>query len=437
MNLFGISINHKTASIEIREALHLNKDEISGFINYLKNSIFQEGFILSTCNRTEVFGIPDKFAVHYKEIENHLLSYKPINNVTHTNFNIYYSCNAVKHIFRVASGIDSLMIGDSQILGQVKEAFEIAEENDFVGPVLKRLFDTTLKLGKRAIKETLIGEGAVTVSYASVQIIEKIFATLENKSALIIGAGETGELAAIHLKDRGIGEIAISNRTLERAENLADKVGGEIIQFKHIAENLHRFDIIISATSSENYILNFKEVSNAIKKRRGTPVCIMDIAVPRDIDPKVRELENVFYHDMDSLQVIVKQNLKKREKEIPKVEAIIDEEMNSFFSWYNTLEVVPTIKRVRDFFEEIRQDELKKIKHKVTEEDFEKLDDMTRRMIGRILHNPTIKLREIAESGTNVQEVTTHSMVLKELFGLKNGVPDIHPNNNGKEKVKF
>lgn len=426
MNLVGITINHRTAPIELREALHLSKNEIVDLIPKLKETLFNEGFIISTCNRTEIYGIPKVSKLHYQHIIDFLLENKNIAGLKPEHFEKYFSCGAVKHLFKVSTGIDSLVVGDSQILGQVKEAFEISEDMNFSGSVLRRVFDVAVKVGKRAIRETEIGEGAVTVSYAAVQVVEKIFASLDKKKALVIGAGETGELAAIHLKDRGVGEIAIANRTLSRAEKLAEKIHGEIIPFSQLKDHLHHFDIIISATSSNELIITKDDIKQMMKRRKGLPVVIMDIAIPRDIDPGSQEIDNVFYHDIDSLEVIVKQNMKKREKEIPKVESIVMEELVSFFSWYNTLEVVPTIKRVREFFEDIRKDELEKIKHKVTDDDYTKLEDMTRRMIGRLLHNPTIKLREIAEQGTNIQEVETHSVILKELFGLNNGHSKIY-----------
>ncbi len=428
MNLIGISINHKTAPIEIREALHLNRDEIIQLIGKLKEDTFSEGVVISTCNRTEIFVFPKYYSLNIDTAVNTLLNLKPVAGIKKEYFNKFFSCGAVKHLFTVSSGIDSLIVGDSQILGQVKEAFEISEDLNFTGTISKRIFDHSVKVGKRAIKETAIGEGAVTVSYAAVQVVEKIFANLEKKSALVIGAGETAELAAIHLHDKGVGKITITNRTQSKAESLAEKVNGAVIPFTHFKEYIHNFDIIISATSANETILGFEDIRNEMKKRKGNPLVIMDIAVPRDFDPEVKKLDNVFYHDMDSLKIIVDQNIQKRKSEIPKVEEIILEELVNFFSWYNTLEVVPTIKSIREFFDEIRNDELEKIKHKIKDEDFSKIEDMTRRMIGRLLHNPTVKLRELAESGNNIQDITTNTIILKELFGLDK------ERNNGSDK---
>lgn len=419
MNLIGISINHRTAPIELREALHFSHDEIVDLIPKLKKHLFEDGFIISTCNRTEIFGSPKTGILDYKKLQDFIIDYKPVTGIKVENFSKYFSCGAVKHLFSVATGIDSLIIGDSQILGQVKDSFQVSEDMNFSGSILKRVFDSTLRVGKRAIKETLIGEGAVTVSYAAVQVVEKIYANLDKKNALVIGAGETGELAAVHLRDKGVGRIAVANRTISKAEVLADKIEGEIVPFEQLHNHLHEFDIIISATSSPDLILNFDDIKKMMKKRKGNTSVIMDIALPRDVDSSVGKIDNVFYNDIDSLKVIVDQNMRKRKEEIPKVEKIIMEELTNLFSWYNTLDVVPTIKTVREFFDEIRNDELEKIKHKISKEDYEKLEDMTRRMMGRILHNPTIKLRELAEDGIHSQQAATHALILKELFDLE------------------
>ncbi len=429
MNIVGISINHRTASIELREALHLSSTEITELIASLKENLLSGGFVLSTCNRTELFGIQKDGKAEFGKLVNALLDFKKVDNLTTANFEKFFSCSAVKHIFKVTSGIDSQVIGDSQILGQVKESFILAEDLNFANSVLKRVFDSAIKVGKRSIKETGIGEGAVTVSFAAVQVVEKIFAVPSTKSALVIGAGETGKLAAVHLKNLGVNKLAITNRTEAKAQEAAKSLNCTVIEFENYKDHLHEYDIIFSATSAEGYLLTKDDIKKVMKKRRGNPVCLMDIALPRDIDPKTRELDNVFYNDIDSLSVIVDQNISRRKEAVPKVEKILIEEMVNFFSWYNTLNVVPTIKAMREFFEEIGNDELEKIKHKVTPEEFDKIEDMTRRMLGRLLHNPTMKLREVAENGSNTDEIVVQSMLVKELFHL-NGQGDKKENNN-------
>lgn len=421
MELVGISINHRTASVEVREKLHLSRDEILSFIPVLQKDFFKVGFILSTCNRTEIFGIPQTEFKDYSNLVDALNEIKSIDRISINNFERYFACSAVRHLFKVASGIDSMIVGDSQILSQIKDAFHVAEDMNFVDSVLKRLFDATIKVGKRSIKETAIGEGAVSVSYAAVQVIEKIFAVLPKKNALVIGAGETAELAAIHLRDKGLTNITITNRTIGKAESLAEKISGFVLPFDRFKEKLENFDVIVSATSAPEFILGVNDVKNMMKKRRGAPVVIMDIALPRDIDPKVAKYENVFYNDIDSLTKIVDENIERRKSEIPAVNNIIMEEMVGFYSWYNALNVIPTIKSFREYFESIREDELRKIKHKVSEEDYVKLEDMTRRMVGRLLHYPTITLRELAEKGDNTQEAANYSFILKDLFHL-NGI---------------
>ncbi len=405
----------------VREELALSKEEIIKLVPLLKDTLLNSGFVLSTCNRTEIFGFPRENKFAHDDLINLLLEFKPVEGISPSNFNRFFSCSAVRHIFNVATGIDSMIIGDSQILAQVKEAFQLAEELNFTDSVLRRLFDAVVKSGKRAIRETEIGEGAVSVAYAAVQVIEKIFTTLKNKSALVIGAGETGELSAVHLRDKEIGSLTITNRTYKRAVALAEKTHALVLPFDQIKENLAKYDVIISATSAKGYLVDSDDVKNAMKQRRGSPMVIMDIAVPRDVEPEASELENVFYNDIDSLQKIVDANIQKRREEIPLVQKIVLEEMEIFFNWYNTLEVVPTIKAVRKFFEDIREDELRKIKHKVSEEDFLKLEDMTRRMIGRILHNPTINLRKLAENGNDMRSAEEHAAILRELFELHNG----------------
>ncbi len=418
MNIILISINHKTAPIEVREALHFNKEEAANFIKVIKKDLLIEGLVLSTCNRTEILGIPKNTVLIHDDIKEALIKFKSIEGIKKEHFVSYFSCSAVKHFFSVSAGIDSLIIGDSQILAQVKEAIQISEESNFVNSKLHRLFDTAVRVGKRAIKETVIGEGAISISYAAVQVVEKIFANLSSKSALVIGAGETAELAAVHLKNKGVGRITITNRTRNKAEKLAEKIHGEIIPFEFFKEYLHNYDIILSATSASGYILDIPDIKAMMKKRRYAAVCIMDIAIPRDINPLTSNLDNVFYNDIDSLKMVVDHNIKRRENEIPVIENMIMEEMVEFFSWYNSLDVIPAIKNLRGFFESIKEDELNKIKNKVSEEDYIRIEEMTKRLIGRLLHNPTAKLRQLAENGNNYEQTAHSIMLIKEIFNL-------------------
>lgn len=418
MNFIAVSINHRTAPVELRESLHLSQEEIKEYLLELKRDLFEEGFILSTCNRTEIYGIPKNPNTNFRHLQKFLTDKKPGCAIKEDHFQNFFSCGAVNHLFKVAAGIDSLLVGDNQILGQTKESFQLAEDSELVGFLLKRIIDSASIVGKRAKTETTISDGAITVSYAAVQLIEKIFLNFTKKSALVIGAGETAEIAAKHLHDKSIGKLTIVNRTLARAEELAGKTRGEVLPFESFKEHLHNYDIIVSATSSPDLILTLDDLKSAMKKRGYNTTAIADIAIPRDIDHRVREIENVFYHDIDSLKVIVDQNMKKRSSEIPKVEDIIMQELVNLFGWYNSLEVTPTIKSLRQRFEDVREEEVKKALGKFSPEDAERVEMITRKIINKLLHQPTIELKKLAENGINEQEFAVKISAVRSLFGL-------------------
>jgi glutamyl-tRNA reductase len=421
MNIIGIAINHHTAPVDLREALHLNENEVRAVISEFKGNLFTEGLIISTCNRTEIYGVPAKKDITQKDIIKFLLNKKEVINIKEENFRLYSSKEALGHLFEVISGIDSMLIGDNQIYKQVKDSFMISEEMQFCGFLMKRLFDHAVKVGKRAIHETEISEGAVTVSYAAVQLIEKIFSGLTKKSALVIGAGETGEIAAKHLREKHIGRLVITNRTIERAEKLATGLNAEILPYSTYKNSLHEFDIILSATSAETYILTKEDLSAAMKRRNYSSLVLMDIAIPRDVDPRVKDLDYVFYHDIDALNIIVEQNLQKRRFEIPKVKEIIREELESFISWYSSLEASPTIKILRDTFENIRAEEVEKNINRFSPEDREKLEVITKRIINKLLHNPTIELKKMMEeNGSGPAETARKISIIREIFGIDN-----------------
>lgn len=417
MNLIAISINHRTAPVELREAVHLKEDEIRPFINLAKENQIKEGLILSTCNRTEIFGIPGNNELSHNKFQDLLLKFKPAQSISDQHFQKFFSKDAIRHLFCVATGIDSMLVGDNQVFKQVKDSFHIAEESGFAGYIMHRIFDAAIRTGKRAISETAISEGAVTVSYAAVQLTEKIFSNLSKKSALVIGTGETGEIAAKHLSERGIGNLSVTNRTQEKAEKLAEKLNAKVIPFSEFKELIFKYDIIISATSAPGILISKDDVRAALKKRSNNPMILMDIAMPRDIDPETKKIDYVFYHDLDSLNIIVEQNLAKRKSEIPKVEKIIDEELNNFWEWYNSLQAAPAIKDLRDFFEEIRNEEVEKNKNKFSADDREKLEIVTKRIINKILHHPTIELRKADETSSSV-DASTKIGIIRDLFGI-------------------
>jgi glutamyl-tRNA reductase len=418
MNFLAISINHRTAPVELREALHLSEDEVRVMINSAKENLLKEGLILSTCNRTEIYGIPQEAELNHSQIQTLITNNKKNTATSNDNFQTFISRESVKHLFSVASGIDSMLIGDNQIYKQVKDSLQIAEEMQFTGFLMRRVFDSTIRVGKRAISETAISEGAVTVSYAAVQLIEKIFSNLNKKSALVIGAGETAEIAAKHLVDKEIGRLTITNRTTERAEKLANKLNATIILFDNFRNMLHDYDIIISATSSKDILIQKEDVKAAMKKRNYASMVLMDIAVPRDIDSESKKIESVFYSDIDSLNIIVDQNLTKRKEEIPKVQQIIEEELDSFFEWYNSLQSAPTIKNLREHFDAIRAEEVEKNINKFSSDDREKLEIVTKRIINKILHTPTVELKKVTDNAAGEEDAATKMGIIRSLFGI-------------------
>jgi len=420
MNLIGISINHRTAKVELRESLNLNVSEVKNFIKILKNNLLKEGLIISTCNRTEVIGIPYTNNISYQDLINALIQFKRFENLSDDNFEKFKFLQVIEHLFRLVSGIDSMLIGDNQIFKQVKDSFQIADEENFIGFYLKKIMDFSLRVGKRSISETAISEGAVTVSFAAVQLIEKIFANLSKKSALIIGTGETGEIASKHLRDKGVTRLALTNRTFDKAEKLAKELNTAVFPFDNFKEHLYKFDIIVSATGSQELILTKDDIQKAMKKRNLEPMVIVDIAVPRDVDPESKNLENVFYNDIDSLNIIVELNLQKRKNEIPKVEKIIYDELNNFSEWLNSLQVSHVIKSLRDKFESIKFEEVQNNINRFSVDDREKLELVTKRIINKILHQPTNEIKKLATE-TNTQDLNRIKLSLvQELFGLNN-----------------
>ncbi len=419
MNIIAVAINHHTAPIELREALYLNENEIREFIKKLKQEIANEVCILSTCNRTEIYCVPKNYSITYKEIQNFLLHKKPVRNISPANFRNYFSCGAVNHLFHIAAGIDSLVIGDQQILGQVKDAYNIALEENSVSTYLQKVFQSALRVGKRVKSETELFEGPSSISAAAVQLAGKIFADLKKKKVLVIGAGDTSRITIQSLKQKDVKDITITNRTISRAEILAKEFDAKIIPFIEFRENLHQFDIIISATSSPEPIVSYNDVLQAMNKRKNQMMCILDIAIPRDFDPSIRKIENVLYSDIDSLQMIVKQNLERRETQIPKIKKIIMEELIELFSWYNSLQITPILKGLREQFETIRTQEFEYFKNKFSPEQHENLELLTRRIINKLLHNPTVYLRKTADQTNNDNDLRLKLTLIKEIFNLK------------------
>ena len=421
MNLVAVGINHRTAPLEVREKLWMSSDEIRTAVAAMKGHPFTECFIVSTCNRTELYGLysgsSDDAPPDIDELKDQLIKVKaPGGPVKREHLYHMISSNAIRHLFKVASGIDSMVIGDIQILSQIKDDFNIAYEEKAAGPLLHRLLQSTYHVGKRTRTETTITEGAVSVSYAAVELANKIFSDLSKKTALLIGAGETGELTAKHLVGRGIGSIFVANRTKAKAEELVAALGGKAVDFDSLHQMLNQVDIVVSSITSDKFVVTKSDVQRAMKERSNKPLFIIDIGVPRNIDPGANDIENVFLHDMDGISAIIDRNVQKRRAEIPRVNEIVLEELTEFHNWYNSLQVNPTIHDLRTHFEQVRQEEVEKNINRFAAEDRELVDLVTKRIVNKLLHLPTTNLKNGNEETEEEKHKKLH--IVRSLFGL-------------------
>ncbi len=412
--IYAVGVNHKTAPVELREQLHLSTEEALVLLRASKD-VLKEALVVSTCNRTELYGIPHDESVGGQEMVTLLRSLRPDTVLQDGQFFRTFTCGAVSHLLRVASSLDSQILGDVQILGQVKAAFDQAIEAGTAGTVFRQLFKSALHTGKRVRTETGLGIGAVSISFAAVELARRIFSDLHRKSALLVGAGETGELAARHLSSKGVERITITNRTAERAEALARDLGARVAPWDRLAEELREVDIVITATSAPEPILTADLVKRAMQGRHNRPLFIIDIAVPRDTEPAVGQLGNVFLHDLDSLQVIVDQNLDKRRQEIPRAELIVTEETVNFFVWYNSLAVIPTIQQIREKFEQVRLTEFDRFRNKLKDEDMALVDQLTKRIVNKLLHPTMVSLRDAVQDESSLSQRVA---LLRTLFDL-------------------
>jgi len=392
-----LGINHETASVELRECLAFSEDEAADALVLLrKKQYIKEALIFSTCNRVEVLIVTEDRTNGTDSARKFLSEFK---KVPATQFEdalyVYKGDEAVRHIFRVASSLDSMMVGEPQILGQIKEAYRSATVKKTSGVILNRLLHRTFFVAKKVRSETGIGDHAVSISYAAIELGRKIFGTLESKKVLLIGAGEMAELAVEHLIRNRTGEIFVANRTFKRGVDLAKKFKGRAIRFEELTNYLKEVDIIISSTGSSDFILRPEQVKKIMPNRRNRPLFFIDIAVPRDIDPKINRLNNSYVYDIDDLKGVVDENIGDRKAEAVKGERIVDEAVIRFREWYDSLDVVPTIVALRSKLEIIARAEVEKTmqSNSVSGADSQAIQRMTDSIINKFLHDPTLVLK--------------------------------------------
>lgn len=425
LDLLCVGLSHHSSPIAVRDAVVLGSDEVAVAMDALRDRAgASEAMILSTCNRTEFYAwgarLPDPAAF----VASLLREIKGIDLRRHPGNHLYTlrAEESIRHLFRVACGLDSMVLGEPQILGQVRDASRLAARLGSAGPVTDRLLDSVIRCAKRARSETAIGRGPVSIAYAGVGLATKILGDLGDKRALVIGAGDTATLILTHLRDAGVGEFMVANRSRDRGETLAAAAGGaRFVSLEGIPVVLPGADIVVSATRAPDPVVTEDMVRAAMKIRRNRPLFCLDLAVPRDIEPQAARLTNVFLYDLDALGRTVAQSLSQRRAEVPRVEAIIDEESRRFLRWHRSLAVKPTVMAFRRHFEKVAADEVDRHRGHFRPENLPAVEALARGIVHKLLHRPTRRLRDTdADRFEGAARIET----VRDLFGLDEEGPD-------------
>jgi len=417
MNILIVGLNHKTAPIEVREKIAFAGPKLEEAINILKKSnTVKENIILSTCNRVEIYAGVSDMDSGIESIKDFLSEFHKVSrDLLDKSLYLHKGTEAIRHMYRVASSLDSMVVGEPQILGQLKDAYDTALKNKTTGVLLNKLMRKSVSVAKRIRTETRIAASAVSISFAAVELAKKIFGDLPSKSFMLLGAGEMAELAARNLINSGVKEVCITNRTIARAEELASEFHGKVVPFENFTNELLHTDIVICSTGAPHYILLKEQVHKTMKERKQKPMFIIDISVPRNIDPQINDLDNVYLYDVDSLQGIVDTNVQERAKEAEKAEQIVDEEIGSFLKWHASLAATPTVVALRNKAEEIRKAEFEKTVKKLgpmEEEKIRAIEYLTVSIVNKLIHPPTAALK----SENNDKEAMLD--VVRKLFQL-------------------
>jgi glutamyl-tRNA reductase len=362
MHLTLVGLSHKTAPVEIRETLTFPASRLADAFSRLTcGSQVAEAVILSTCNRTEIYAVTAGADEGVASIVEFLCEYHGLDrSALEPYLYVTQGGAVVRHLFRVVASLDSMVVGEAQILGQVKEAYDHAFEAGATGRVMNKLFRQSFEVGKRVRTETAIGEAAVSISYAAVELARKVFDSLAGRTVLILGAGQMSELTATHLVSQGVRTVLVANRTYEHAVELAERFDGEAIRYDDLFERMLDADIVISSTAATHHVVKRADIAAVMKRRPGRPLFLIDIAVPRDIEPGVNGVRDVFLYDIDDLNGVVTSNLEERKREARRAEDIIDDELSAFARWLEGMEVVPTVAAIRARAEQLRAEEMSK-----------------------------------------------------------------------------
>jgi glutamyl-tRNA reductase len=419
MHLVLVGASHRTAPLELRERLDFCSRGLDQAVRALaERETAAEAAVVSTCNRAELYVATADPAGATEDLRNFFSEFHDVPaDQVRPHLYAHQDYDAARHLFRVSSGLESLVVGEPQILGQIKEAYNVATRAQSAGPLLNRLFHWAFGVGKRVRSETALAEGAVSVSFAAVTLAKKIFGNLTGRRVLVIGAGEMGRLTAVHLKAQGVASIVITSRTLAHAQELAAGIGGVVGSWDSLAQSLLDSDIVITVTGSATPILSKSQIKAAMPASRTRPLFVIDIAVPRDVDPAAGELEQVFLYNIDDLQAIVRENLDRRDAEVGRAEQIVDEEVRKFSNWQRSREAVPAIVALRQRFESIRKSELERLEPKLAAlppEARARVDEVTRLIVEKLLLHPTEQLKNVG----NAHLVSQYATALSRLFGI-------------------
>jgi len=418
MRLYAIGLSHRTAPVELRESVDFARGGVDRALASLAaRGIGREIVVLSTCNRAEVYAVGDNEAT----AEGVRRFFSEYHNIAHgqmaEHLYVRNGADAARHLFRVAAGLDSLVVGEPQILGQVKAAYAAAHEAHCTAALTNRLFHCAFAAGKRVRSETGLAEGAVSISYAAIALAKKIFGDLKGRNVLILGAGEMAKLTGVHLQAQHVKQITIASRTLSTAERLAAHLGGTAVAWDSLDNALHAADIVVTATGASEPVLTRARIEEAMRPRRGRALFIIDIALPRDVESTAGDLEQVILYNIDDLQAIVQENLARRAAELAHAEAIVEEEVAKFVAWMQSREIVPTVVALRQRFEAIRQSELARLESKLAglpPEARSRVDEVTRLIVEKLLLTPTEQLKSVSDEAM----IVAYADALNRLFSL-------------------
>jgi glutamyl-tRNA reductase len=419
-----VGLNHRTAPVEVRERLAFPADTIRHALRAaVEPEGVSEGVILSTCNRVEVCLLAEDARLGAEAAERFLSSFHgmPPGELRPCLYR-HAGDDAVRHLFRVAGSLDSMVLGEPQILGQVKDAYAYACENRTIGPVLDKLFTKAFSVAKRVRTETRVASSAVSVSYAAVELAKKILGDLHDNTVMLIGAGEMCELAARHLLSAGARGLLVTNRTFERAVRLAADFDGTPVRFEELSVHLKRADIVLSSTGSPRFILTRDDVAAVIRARKNRPMFFIDMAVPRDIDPDANQVDNVYVYDIDDLNNVIETNLEERQREAEKADVIVAAEVEAFRRWLESQQVTPTIVSLRKKFEEIRDAEVEKALSSLGGADPKTrkvVESLASAIVNKVLHSPISSLKRETDGHGFPEKVA----VVREIFDLPEGAP--------------